>query len=138
LRKGTVSFDLTTTGAALRALFAQGFVSAKLYDEDAEFKAKIHTAVLQRANPELTDEQRRVLANLEHKLKRHIKIVYAIFDDKSSHCVVSNPESTSQILNGTLTTFAKVDLLERVNSIRAMGYNVAVTRIRPYPMGRVG
>jgi len=121
-------------GAALRALFAQGFVSAKLYDEDAEFKSKVHSADLQQAAPALTDEQKQVLSSLSERLKKDMKIVYAIFDNTQSHHVSPEARATSERLNGTLTTFAKVDLLERVSSIRAMGYNVAVTRIKPYPV----
>ena len=109
-------------------------MSAKLYDEDAEFKSKVHSADLQQAAPALTDEQKQVLSSLSEMLKKDMKIVYAIFDSTQSHHVSPEARATSERLNGTLTTFAKVDLLERVSSIRAMGYNVAVTRIKPYPV----
>ncbi len=121
-------------GAALRGLFAQGFVSAKLYDEDTEFKTKVHNADLRRIGIDLTDDQLSVLLSMSQKHKRQMKIVYAMFDDTQSHSVTPTLSSTSAMLNGTLSTFAKVDLLERVNSIRAMGYEVAVTRIKPYPV----
>lgn len=121
-------------GAALRALFAQGFVSAKLYAEDQQFKSKVHNADLQRGGDDLTDEEKGVLSSLNQIHKRQIKIIYAIYDNSPSHVVDANATSASEYLNGTLSTFAKVDLLERVNSIRAMGYEVAVTRIKPYPI----
>lgn len=120
-------------GAALRALFAQGFVSAKLYDENDEFKKCVYSAKLKKEKPDLIDEQKQQLARLSSLMKRNIIIIYAIFDNKPSHKIVVAAKSTSEKLNGTLTLFAKVDLLERVNSIRSMGYsNVAVTRIKEY------
>lgn len=120
-------------GAALRALFAQGFVSAKLYDEDSEFRTKIYNAELYKADPELTNDQKQYLRNLNTKYKRQIKIIFAMFDPTPSHTVLSGGISTSDKLNGVLSTFAKVDLLDRANSLRGMGYNVAVSRIKPYP-----
>jgi hypothetical protein len=42
---------------------------------------------------------------------------------------------TSEVLKGALTTFTKVDLLDRATNIRAMGYDVALCRIKPYPTG---
>lgn len=120
-------------GAALRELFAQGFVSSQLYAEDAQFREKVHTADLRREGNELTDSDRELLASLSPKYKNQFEIIYAIYDDKISHTVPAIPQKTSEWLNGTLTTFAKVDLLNRVGSMRAMGYNVAITRIRPFP-----
>jgi len=120
-------------GAALRNLFAQGFVSSQLYAEDAQFQEKVHTADLRREGNELTDSERELLASLSSRYKNQFEIIYAIYDDTTSHKVPANPQKTSEWLNGTLTTFAKVDLLNRVSSMRAMGFNVAITRIRPFP-----
>ena len=120
-------------GAALRALFAQGFVSSQLYAVDAQFREKVYTADLRREGNELTASDRELLASLRPRYKNQFEIIYAIYDDKTSHIVSANPQKTSEWLNGTLTTFAKVDLLNRVSSMRAMGYNVAITRIRPFP-----
>jgi len=120
-------------GAALRALFAQGFVSAKLYDENDEFKECIYSANLKKEKPDLTDTEKQQLAELSNLMKRNIKIIFAIFDNKPTHRILDTAKTTSEKLNGTLTLFAKVDFLERVNSIRSMGYsNVAVTRIKEY------
>jgi len=118
-------------GAALRSLFAQGFVSAKLYDESDEFRKAVYNSDVKREKPELTDLQKNELAKLAQLMKRNIKIIFAIFDDKPSHKISDSAITTAEKLAGTLTLFAKVDFLERVNSIRAMGYsNVAVTRIK--------
>ena len=120
-------------GAALRALFAQGFVSAKLYDESDEFKKCIYSANLKKEKPDLTNAEKQQLAELSNLMKRNIKIIFAIFDNKPTHKILATAKTTSEKLNGTLTLFAKVDFLERVNSIRSMGYsNVAVTRIKEY------
>ena len=73
------------------------------------------------------------VACLANTYKREMKVIFAVFDNKKAHAVEPNAKLTTEKLNGTLTTFAKVGLLERVNSIRSMGYSVAVTRIRPYP-----
>lgn len=120
-------------GAALRALFAQGFVSAKLYSESSEFRNNIQNTSFTGVGGSLTQDVEQVLACLANTYKREMKIIFAIFDNKQTHTVDPNAKLTSEKLNGTLTTFAKVDLLERVNSIRSMGYGVAVTRIKPYP-----
>ena len=120
-------------GAALRALFAQGFVSAQLYAEEGEFRTKVHTGDLKREAPELSDDDRQLLAGLSTKQKNQIEIIFAIYDNTESHVVISHPQKTSEWLNGTLTTFAKVDLINRISSVRAMGYNVSITRIKPYP-----
>lgn len=119
-------------GAALRALFAQGFVAVKLYDEDNEFRQKVCSGDLQESGHPLTAQQKQILMDLATMHKRDIKLVYCIFDNKDSHWVRTDAVSTSEKLKGTLTTFAKVDLLERASSVRAMGYGVAVTRIKPY------
>lgn len=120
-------------GAALRALFAQGFVSAKLYAESNEFRDKIHSGHLKGADASFQETATPILKTLVKAHKREIKVIFAIFDNKESHKVPSDVSETSEYLRGTLTTFAKVDLLERVNAIRGMGYGVAITRIEPYP-----
>lgn len=118
-------------GAALRALFAQGFVSAKLFDENTEFKNNVFAANLKNEAPLLTAEEKAELAKIHNLQKRNIRIVFAIFDNTKSHAIPATASRTSEKVNGTLTLFAKVDFLERVNSIRSMGYaNVAVTRIK--------
>lgn len=121
-------------GAALRALFAQGFVSAKFYDEDDEFKKKVLASDLKREGEDLTAQEKNLLNSIKSVNKRNIKIIYSIFDDSPSHIVSTKSNDALENLNGTLTAFAKVDLLDRVNTIRAMGYNVALTRIKPYPI----
>lgn len=121
-------------GAALRALFAQGFVSSQLYALDSQFQTKIHGSDLRRVGVELTNDNKQFLANLNTKYRNQFNVIYAIYDNKASHHIHPNPQKTSDWLNGTLTTFAKVDLLNRASSLRAMGYNVAVTRIKPYPI----
>ncbi len=121
------------TGAALRALFAQGFVSARLYSESEEFRAKIHTGKLEYRNEALKKNDLGKLHDLKKRHRREMKVIFAIFDDTKSHAVDSKATTTSEVLKGTLSTFAKVDLLDRVTTIRAMGYGVAVCRIKPYP-----
>jgi len=120
-------------GAALRALFAQGYVSAKLYAESEEFRTKVHSGNLTGADASFQKTAKPILSSLGEVHKRKMKVVFAIFDNKESHKVPAAVRETSEYLRGTLTTFAKVDLLERVNAIRGMGYGVAVTRIEPYP-----
>jgi len=119
-------------GAALRALFAQGDVSAQLYAQSKEFRDSVLNARFTDSNG-LDDNSRNLLGQLAGKQKIGIKIVYAIYDDRPSHTVSQNAKTTSEKLNGTLTTFAKVDLLSRINNIRSMGYDTAITRIKPYP-----
>jgi uncharacterized protein (TIGR04141 family) len=121
------------TGAALRALFAQGFVSARLYAESESFRANIHQGNLKMTDGGLTTSQLSVLKSLEKRHRREMRIVLAIFDDTPSHTVQPGATMTSEILKGALTTFAKVDLLDRATNIRAMGYDVALCRIKPYP-----
>jgi len=122
-------------GAALRALFAQGEVSAQLYAQSKEFRNSVVNAEFTNAN-NLDDSSRNILSQLSSRQKNEFKIVYAIYDNKPSHSVGSNAVTTSEKLKGTLTTFAKVDLLSRNNNIRGMGYDTAVTRIKPYPQER--
>lgn len=119
-------------GAALRGLFAQGDVSSQLYAQSEDFRNAIIGA--QFTNSEGLDASaRNLLQQLASKQKNEIKIVYAIYDDKPSHTVSQTATTTSEKLKGTLTTFAKVDLLSRINNIRSMGYDTAITRIKPYP-----
>lgn len=122
-------------GAALRALFAQAYVATKLYKEEPEFRDKVHEGVIDlKAN--LSAEDLVHLKNLEHQKKQAIRIVMAIYDDEPSHIVTNSSLQleASTALSGTLTLFAKVDLLQRCQSLRSMGYQVALTRIRPYPV----
>ncbi len=122
------------TGAELRALFAQGYVSAKLYSDSVEFREKVHNAKFGKDGMLNIDSGiSQALAKLSAMHKRDFYVVFAVFDNSISHKVDPNANNTSEILKGTLTTFAKVDLLDRAVSLRALGYNVAVTRIKPYP-----
>jgi len=123
-------------GAELRALFAQGFVSAKLYADSDEFRKRVHEADFVGNGAAIAKAARRRLKGLSKRRKREFVVVYAIFDDTQSHVVPPDANSTTKALNGTLTTFAKVDLVERARSIREMGYGIAVTRIKPYPKGK--
>jgi uncharacterized protein (TIGR04141 family) len=119
------------SGAELRALFAQGYVSAQMYSNNNEFRDKVHTASFS-GNLSQKDKQKVVL--LKDKLKGDFTIVFAIYDNVNSHKVGTDAKTTTDYLRGTLTAFAKVDLLVRVADLRALGYHVAVTRIKPYPV----
>jgi len=120
-------------GAELRALFAQGYVSAQLYSESPEFKAKVRKADVE-SSAALSSGDKQVLSGLADISKRQITVVYAIFDKKRSHVPSVDPPTTiGEGLKGTMTLFPKIDLLGRVQAIRAMGFKVAVTRIKPYP-----
>lgn len=119
-------------GAALRALFAQGYVSAKFYADSTDFRNQVHTSQL-KDGKKLNATEKAALAALSGKYKREFQIIFAIYDDTKSHKAPAKSKLTSEALEGTLTPFAKVDLLERVTSIRSMGYEVAVTRIKPFP-----
>jgi uncharacterized protein (TIGR04141 family) len=121
------------TGAALRALFAQGFVSAKLYAESNEFRSKVYRGEVMGNGSAFAKKDLTTLKGLNKRHRREIKVVFAIFDDTKSHSVAPTATTASKILNGTLSTFAKVDLLDRVTNMRAMGYGVALSRIKPYP-----
>jgi uncharacterized protein (TIGR04141 family) len=123
------------TGAALRALFAQGFISAQLFAESEAFRKKIYEGDIQMTAPGLTPQELETLKTLQKRFRREMKIVFAIFDDKPTHTVAVGQTLTSEVLKGALTTFPKVDLLYRATSLRAMGYEVAVCRIKPYPSG---
>lgn len=122
-------------GAALRALFAQGFVSAKLYNESDEFRKKVHKGDFHCDGGKLTPKDKEALKGLQKRQRHEMKIVFAISDDTESHTVNPGMLVTSKALKGTLSTFAKVDLLDRVSTLRGMGYGVAVSRIKPYPTG---
>ncbi len=122
------------TGAALRALFAQGFVSAQLYNLSDEFRSKVHGGQLQKdKGADIGAGAKKALAELDGRHLREITVVFAIYDDTPSHVVPKGATETSKVLKGTLSTFAKADLLNRATDLRAMGYEVAVCRIRPYP-----
>ncbi len=122
-------------GAALRVLFAQGFVSARLYNESNEFRQKVYKGDFHCKNGALTQKNKKALKSLQKRQRHRMKIVFAISDDTESHPVTPGMPVTSKVLKGTLSTFAKVDLLDRVSTLRGMGYSVAVSRIRPYPTG---
>ncbi len=120
-------------GAELRALFAQGYVSAQLYSESDAFRKKVHASKIDMQNT-LTAPQKTVLASLAGRPKREFQVVYAIFDDEGNHPAdTTAPATVTKMFGSTLTLFAKIDLLGRVQAIRSSGYNVALTRIRPYP-----
>ena len=120
-------------GAELRALFAQGYVSAQLYSESQEFREKVHVSDIDMQD-DLTAPQKTMLANLAGRPKRDLQVVYAIYDDSDGHQAdTTNPAKVSKIFGSTITLFAKIDLLGRVQAIRSMGYSVALTRIPPYP-----
>jgi uncharacterized protein (TIGR04141 family) len=150
LDNGTVEFcDLLTAsaqgvnlihvkkanGAALRELFAQGFVSAELFAQDGSFRDKIARAELQdRQNvPPLSHDDKIVLSSLLGRQLHQMKVVFAIFDETNRNIPYPSGTLTTQVLRGTLSTFAMFDLLNRCQHLRTLGYQVAVTRIRPYP-----
>ncbi len=120
-------------GAELRELFAQGHVSAQLYSESEDFRDKLHSTKIDAA-ADLDKSARKALAGLKKKSKPNFRIVFAIYDDTTGNRP-TNTRGTrvSDFLGGTLTLFAKIDLLVRIQSIRGLGYNVALTRIKPYP-----
>jgi uncharacterized protein (TIGR04141 family) len=119
-------------GAELRALFAQGYVSAQLYSESEEFRQKVHSSNIDMSTS-LTAPQKAALADLARRQRREFLVVYAIFDHQTGHDAdISDPLRVSKVFGKTITLFAKIDLLGRVQAIRALGYNVALTRIKPY------
>lgn len=121
------------TGAELRALFAQGCVSAELYAYDDEFRDNTHTAQMSASNT-LTDGDKAALDALRSIPPDRKCVVYAIADPTPGHVpILEDPPTVAGILNGTLSLFAKVDLFRRVRTIRELGMHVAVTRIKPYP-----
>lgn len=116
------------TGAALRELFAQGYVSADLYRGD-DFRDLVHKAQITNGD-QLTTNEKAELADLKKRSPREFQVVYAICDPTPNHTIPAGAKLTSKVLKGTLTPFAKIDLLNRVQDIRGMGYgDVAVSRI---------
>lgn len=120
-------------GAALRALFAQGAVSAQFFAQSVEFQECVFNARLSGGGA-LPEATKKLLANLRGVRRFNVRVVFAINDRVPSHSVSNESSAITEMLKGTLTPFAKVDLLTRVDALRAMGYNVSVTRIRPYPI----
>lgn len=139
LHKNNQTFNLihvkNESGAALRALFAQAYVATKLYNDEQQFREKVTSANIDRSS-QLTVQQTRLLADLKSAKKRDVRVVMAIYDPDPAHSPRSSGIQTenTQILFGTLSLFAKVDLLQRCQSLRSMGYDVALTRIKPYPV----
>jgi uncharacterized protein (TIGR04141 family) len=73
------------TGAALRALFAQGFVSGQLYNLSEEFRSKVHAGQLQKdKKANIATSAKKALAELNGRHLREITIVFAIYDDTPS------------------------------------------------------
>lgn len=124
-------------GAALRALFAQGLVSAELFALSTTFRDRVCAGQLSEKNGPLSEEDLALLASLRTKPRHEITVVFAIFDEDEGHGADDHARTVATALKGTLTLFAKVDLVGRVSSLRTMGYNIAVTRIRPWPPVRV-
>lgn len=121
-------------GAELRALFAQGYVAAKLYSDNRDFREKVLSARFGRNGDEqVSDSCKEALRCCGSKFKREISIIFAIYDDTPSHKVENEAKTVTKILKGTLSVFAKVDLISRVVSLRQLGYDVALTRIKPFP-----
>ena len=122
-------------GASLRELFSQGYVSAQLYASSVEFRSSVHQGVLSERQPPLSPADLATVASLENSARGSLTVVFAIFDDEPTS--ESNREGrVLEALGGTLTTFAKVDLLGRVATIRDLGYMIALTRIKPFPAPR--
>jgi uncharacterized protein (TIGR04141 family) len=119
-------------GAKLRELFSQGYVSAQLYASVSDFQKKIHTGNVANRKPALTKKEEATLAGLKKKPRGALSVIYAIYDDEKASATTSEGK-TMEALGGTLTTFAKVDLLGRIAMIRELGYNVGITRIKPFP-----
>lgn len=116
------------SGAALRALFAQAYVSAKLFYEEKEFKDKLVSGQIDKGS-ELIQSELQTLSDLGDRKKNELRVVMAIYDDKHSMPITTSNTPLSK-LGSSLTLFAKVDLLQRCQSLRSMGYDVALTRIR--------
>lgn len=118
------------SGAALRELFSQGAVSARLFAESNKFQKRIYESNFNDRKG-LSKQECESLKQLANYKRRDFTIVYAIYDD--THKVSPTTTSTIEALHESLTLFAKVDLVDRVTNLRAIGYDVAITRIRPYP-----
>lgn len=119
-------------GAELRALFAQGDVSSRLFAQSNQFQQKVLAGDFERMPSPKPPEALAMLDRLNGVPRFRLRVVFAIYDPTPSHSAPDAPGTTSQMLNGTLTPFAKVDLLTRVEALRTLGYQVAITRIRPY------
>lgn len=120
------------SGAALRDLLSQGYVSAQLYQSDPEFKNKVINAIMDGTKQHaLSKYDMDRLKSLQDKTLNNIYVIYAIYDH--NHIMETNEEvggvKTSKLLKGTLSLYAKVDLLRRNQDIRALGYNVGIVRI---------
>jgi|GEM_PF-1826450 len=120
-------------GAQLRALHAQGTVSAELYAHSDEYRDKVHRADLAWGRAAPAPEIVRALRAMRVKQRRQIRVIFAVYDSQTSHRASPKARTSMGALGKTLTPFAKVDLLTRVSSLRSWGYDVALTRIRPHP-----
>lgn len=121
-------------GAALRELFSQGYVSAQLYKDNISFKYKtIQADMDSNKRHSLSQDDKDKLAALSTTHLRQIHIVYTIYDDSPNSIVkIKNDMKTLDYFDKTLTLYAKIDLLRRVQDLRGMGFNVALARIKPY------
>ena len=112
-------------------MFAQGLASASWYSKNADFRKLVYAATLTGKDTMIAAEKAKLKA-LDGRRKREFRVVYAIFDDTANHKVARGATLTTKLFDGTLTPFAKVDLVDRVQSIRSMGYDdVVLTRILP-------
>ncbi len=115
------------SGASLRELFSQGLLSIQEYHHHSEFRDKVHNSDLD-GKADLSAKDKHQLKDLKSAMREEICIVFAIYDEK--HSIPANADTTLKNFSGTLTLFAKIDLIGRVQAIRSMGYSVALTRIR--------
>lgn len=122
------------SGAALRELFSQGYVSARLFRDDTLFKDKVVNAKMDKApNHTISKEDESLLSELNGIHNRQIHVTYAIYDDSNNHNVNTKKDmKTLDYFDKTLSLYAKIDLLRRVQDIRSLGFNAAITRIKPY------
>lgn len=122
-------------GAELRALFAQGSVSGTLYSEVGKFREMVHASkfTVRKGVAALTNAEQKLLTELKSKHIHELTVVYAVRDETKSHVVGPGAKLTSECFDGTLSTFAKVDLLNHCQTLRGIGYRVAMVRIRPHP-----
>ena len=88
-------------GAFLRNLFAQGYVSASLFFSDQKFQKEVQDKF-----------------SIDLKSPSDYTIVFATFDP-------------SEDIGSIFSLFAKVDFLERYDSLRKFGYNVKYCLISP-------
>jgi uncharacterized protein (TIGR04141 family) len=122
------------SGAALRELFSQGYISAQLFRDEPLFKAKVVNAKMDKTPKHtISKNDESLLLELKGIHNRQIHVTYAIYDDSSNHNVnVKTDMKTLDYFNKTLSLYAKIDLLRRVQDIRSLGFNAAITRIKPY------